>query len=85
MAWIYSGNSLYGIDPEKYTELRKKLPDDVIRELDENHEFWQSHETRASEVQDRVNDAYLKSNGQKDGIQTYGQLTTLMLMWYGAK
>ena len=85
MAWIYAGNSLYGIDPEKYTELRKKLPDDVIRELDENHEFWQSHETRASEVQDRVNDAYLKSNGQKDGIQTYGQLTTLMLMWYGAK
>ena len=84
IAWIYAGNSLYSIDPEKYSELRKKLPDDVIRELDENSEFWQSHETRASEVQDRVNDAYLKSNGQKDGIQTYGQLTTLMLMWYTA-
>jgi hypothetical protein len=85
IAWIYAGNSLYSIDHDKYSELRKKLPDDVIRELDENREFWQSHETRASEVQDRVNDAYLKSNGQKDGIQTYGQLTTLMLMWYGAK
>ena len=82
IAWIYAGNSLYSTDPDKYSELRKKLPDDVIRELDENREFWQSHETRASEVQDRVNDAYLKSNGQKEGIQTYGQLTTLMLMWY---
>ena len=82
IAWTYAGNSLYSIDPDKYSELRKKLPDDVIRELDENREFWESHETRASEVQDRVNDAYLKSNGQKDGIQTYGRLTTLMLMWY---
>ena len=82
IAWIYAGNSLYSIDQDKYSELRKKLPDDVIRELDENHEFWKSHETRASEVQDRVNDAYLRSNGQKEGIQTYGQLTTLMLMWY---
>lgn len=82
IAWIYAGNSLYSTDPDKYSELRKKLPDDIIRELDENREFWQSHETRASEVQDRVNDAYLKSNGQKEGIQTYGQLTTLMLMWY---
>ena len=61
---------------------RKKLPDDVIRELDDNREFWETHETRASEVQDRVNDAYLKSNGLKDGVQSYGQLTTLMLMWY---
>ena len=82
IAWTYAGNSLYRIDPEKYSELRKKLPDDVIRELDDNREFWETHETRASEVQDRVNDAYLKSNGLKDGVQSYGQLTTLMLMWY---
>jgi hypothetical protein len=33
-------------------------------------------------VQDRVNDAYLKANDQKDGIQSYGMLTTLMLMHY---
>ena len=29
-----------------------------------------------------VNDAYLKANDQKDGIQSYGMLTTLMLMYY---
>ena len=28
------------------------------------------------------NDAYLKANDQKDGIQSYGMLTTLMLMHY---
>ena len=41
-----------------------------------------THETKASEVQDRVNDAYLKANDQKEGIQSYGMLTTLMLMHY---
>ena len=82
IAWIYAGSELYRIDPDRYSEIREKLPDDVIRELIDNNEFWASHENRASEIQDQVNDAYLKSNGQEAGIQTYGQLTTLMLMWY---
>lgn len=82
MAWIYAGNSLYRTDPDRYYELREKLPEEAIRELDENTEFWATHENKAAEVQDRVNDAYLKSNGQEQGIRTYNQLTTLMLLWY---
>lgn len=82
MAWVYAGNSLYRADPERYYELRSRLPSQALKELDENNEFWASRKTRASEVQDRVNDAYLKSRGQEDGIRTYGQVTTLMLMWY---
>ena len=82
IAWIYAGNSLYKVDPDRYFEIREKLPDDVIRELAANSEFWSSHENKASEVQDRVNDSYLKSQGQEAGIASYSQLTTLMLMWY---
>lgn len=82
IAWIYAGNSLYRVDPDRYYELREKLPGEAVRELDANTEFWATHETRASEVQDRINDAYLKSNGQEQGIQTYSQLTTLMLAWF---
>lgn len=82
IAWIYAGNSLYRTDPDRYESIKNKLPDDIIRELRENSEFWATHENKASEVQNQLNDAYLKSNGQEHGIQTYGQLTTLMLMWY---
>lgn len=82
MAWIYAGNSLYSIDRDRYYSIRKKLPEEILRELEDNSEFWATHENKASEVQDQLNDAYLKSNGQEHGIQTYGQLTTLMLMWY---
>ena len=70
------------VDPERYESLREGLPSYAASEIEENDRFWSSHETKASEVQDRVNDAYLKANDQKDGIQSYGMLTTLMLMHY---
>ena len=82
MAWLHAGGNLRRTDPEAYERLRAGLPADALDELDEIDIFWKTHETSASEVQDRVNDAYLRSNGLDDGIQSYGMLTKLMLMWY---
>lgn len=82
IAWNYAGSALYRTDPDRYMEVLSDLPEAARIELQHNHDFWESHETKASEVQDRVNDAYLKSNGQEDGISSYGKLTTLMLVWY---
>lgn len=82
IAWNYAGNALYRSDPERFKDILTELPVSAVKELQQNHDFWKSRETKASEVQDKVNDAYLKSNGQKDGISSYGKLTTLMLIWY---
>ncbi|MBR3124381.1 MAG: DUF3810 domain-containing protein, partial [Mogibacterium sp.] len=82
IAWMHAGGALSRIDPESYEMLRERLPSYAVSEIEENSLFWSSHETKAAEVQDRVNDAYLKANDQKDGIQSYGMLTTLMLMHY---
>ena len=82
IAYSYAGNALYKADPDLFEELRKKVPDSVIRELKDNHEFWDAHMTEAAEVQDKVNDAYLKSNGLEDGVESYGKVLTLMLIWY---
>ena len=82
IAWIYAGNALARTNPEAYAELAAELPEEAIEELVANNEFWSTHENKASEIQDKVNDAYLKSNGQKNGIESYGQVTTLMLLWY---
>ena len=81
IAWIYAGSSLRRTDPDRYADIYKKLPEAAVAELEENSAFWAEYETKASEIQDRVNDAYLKSNGQPGGIHTYGTLTTLMLLW----
>ena len=82
MGWIYAGGALRRVDPERYDRLCEKLPSYAVSEIEDNNMFWSTHETKASEVQDRVNDAYLKANDQKEGIQSYGMLTTLMLMHY---
>ena len=82
IAWVYAGGTMRRVDPVRYEKLREQLPSYAVSEIEDNNQFWSSHETKASEVQDRVNDAYLKANDQKDGIQSYGMLTTLMLMHY---
>ena len=82
IAWMHAGGALKSIDPERYDELCDRLPAYAASEIEDCREFWASHEGKASEIQDRVNDAYLKANGQKDGIRSYGMLTTLMLMYY---
>ena len=82
IAWMHAGGVLRKVDPERYESLLEKLPPYAVSEIEENRLFWASRETKASEVQDRVNDAYLKANDQKEGIQSYGMLTTLMLMHY---
>ena len=82
IGWMYAGGALKRVDPERYDRLCENLPSYAASEIGENRLFWSSHETRAAEVQDRVNDAYLKANDQKEGIQSYGMLTTLMLMHY---
>ena len=82
IAWMYAGGTLSRVDPEEYERIRAELPESALAEIKENSLFWAAHENKSSEVQDRVNDSYLKANGQAEGIQSYGMLTTLMLMWY---
>ena len=85
MAWVYAGNALAAEDRDAFLVLRSSLPDSVISELEENNAFWREHETKASEVQDKVNDAYLKANGQENGVVDYGLVVDLMLSWYSSE
>lgn len=82
MAWVYAGNQLYKVDRNEFNRLRASLPESVKKELDENNQFWDTYETKASEVQDAVNDEYLKQHGISDGIQNYSRVVELMLGWF---
>lgn len=82
IGWIYAGSALRRIDPEMYARLYETLPEYAVTEIENNNLFWAAHEGKASGIQDKVNDAYLKANGQEGGIQSYGMLTTLMMMHY---
>lgn len=46
--------------------------------------FWTRHEGPAARLGDRVNDAYLKTNAQRDGTESYGRMVDLLLAWHQA-
>ena len=82
LAWIYGGNALNKEDPVLRNSIRNTIPQDALDEFKAANEFWATHETQASEVQDKINDAYLKSNGLKEGIKSYNKVLYMMLSWY---
>ena len=82
LGWIYAGNALAKVNFKEYERLHGLLNRSVVAELDANSEFWARYEGEVAEVQEKVNDAYLKANGQSDGVLSYGRVVDLMLLDY---
>lgn len=82
MAWIYSTNALYRADREMWAEVREKLDVGVDADLQANNQFWDSYDGAVAEVADKVNDTYLKVNGQADGVKSYDRMVDLLVAYY---
>lgn len=80
LGWIYAGNALAKVDFEAYADVYGQLTEVVHADLDANSTFWEKYEGKVAEVQETVNDAYLKANGQSEGVKTYGRVVDLMLV-----
>jgi hypothetical protein len=85
LATIYSMNALYKYDIDSYNELTAKYNEGVRRDLQNNSEFWKQFEGPIEEMQEKINDSYLKSNKQADGIYSYGRMVDLLLAEYRSK
>jgi hypothetical protein len=85
LALIYSMNALYDKDVTAYRELTKTYYDGVKKDLKFDSEFWAKYEGKVEEFSDKINNSYLKSNGQEDGVQSYGRMVDLLLAEYKQK
>ena len=85
MGWIYAGNALAKQDYEKYVELYMRLPEQARADLEKNNWFWAQYEGKVAEASTKMNDTYLKVNGQSEGVKTYGRVVDLMLWDYCSK
>jgi len=81
-AWVYAGNALAKTNREKFSELYMKINPYTRQDMMYNNEFWDRYDTKVAEVHEEINDAYLKSNGQTHGVQSYGHVVDLMLTYY---
>jgi len=83
MGWIYCMNVLYKADYKAWEEVREELSPEVEADLRTNREFWARYDGAVTEVANRVNDTYLKANGQQDGVKSYDRMVDLIVAYYG--
>ena len=82
LGWIHCMNLLYRTEYEAWEEIRAELSCKVEYDLKANSAFWDKYDGAVAEVADRINDTYLKANGQKDGVKSYGRMADLIVIYY---
>ena len=81
--YIYLGNALYRVDPEGYRTIRDALPETVRADLAYNNAYWaQFQDNLLQTVSNQVYDGMLKSYGDERGIQSYGTVVDLLVVYY---
>lgn len=83
MGYIYLGNALYAADPDAYWAIRETLPETVQADLADNNAYWaRFRDSAAQKVSNKVYDSMLKSYGETRGIQSYGTVVDLLVVYY---
>ena len=80
-ALMYVLNALEKIDPAQERALALHLDKGIRRDWQAYFSYWQKFEGPVEKVAQGVNDAYLKAQGQKEGIRSYGLMVDLLLAY----
>ena len=78
-AALYALGALAQADRASYTRVRGTVTAPLGRDLAALAAWHRRYESRLGQVQERVNDAYLKTQGQADGVRSYGRMVDLLL------
>lgn len=91
-AYIYSGwllgyvhlsNALYSADPQRWQAVYALLPEAVQADILDNNAYWaQFRGTAAQKLSSSVYDGFLKANGDKNGVKSYGAVVDLLTVYY---
>jgi len=71
--------ALHTVDPRTADHVRARRSEAVLRDEAALWAWTLRYRGRASEVGRRVNDAYLKTQGQAEGVRSYGRMVDLLL------
>ncbi len=76
-AYIYVSNALYETDISKWQVISAKLDKRAIGDLRYYNEYITEHQSPAQNISTKVNDSYLKSQGQQ-GVISYDMFVNLL-------
>lgn len=81
-AFLHLARSLREADAERAKKLESEIPTALRRDRAALNDFWKPSTPLVAsvrEVSSQVNDAYLKSQGQSQGVRSYGRMVDLLL------
>lgn len=81
-AYVRCSNALYNQDLEAYKEVSQNVSEPMARDLNANYEYWLKFAGPVEKVSTQINNVYLKSNNQTDGVHSYGRMIDLVLAYW---
>jgi len=67
------------VSPDDRRALADRLRAEVRRDLAAQRTFWDRYDSPVTDVGERVNDLYLKAQGQAAGTRSYGEMVDLLV------
>ncbi len=78
-ASVHASNALFAVDREAGKAVETGRSPGVKRDLRALLAWATQHEGWAARASERVNDAYLRTQGQAEGVRSYGRMVDLLL------
>ncbi|MCP3920518.1 MAG: DUF3810 domain-containing protein [bacterium] len=78
-AYLHAIRRLLRADRGRAVELAARRSDAVRADSEEAARFWRAREGVLTEVGRKSNDVYLKSQGESEGVRSYGRMVDLLI------
>jgi len=82
LALRHTMNTLRRYDLDEYNKLRAKYNEGIERDLADLTAFWEKYEGSFERLSTEINDLYLKSNRQEEGVYSYNRMVDLLVAEY---
>lgn len=84
LAYIHLGNALYDSDYDFWKDMYYQIDDLARADLRGNNEYWKQFKTKTAQISETLYSGFLQSNGQEQGIKSYGACIDLLVAYYYA-
>ena len=84
-AYIYCSNALMKADRTAASEIWNSVAPGIRADAQAANEHYAQYEGKVQDAATKVNDAYLKAFSEETGVQSYGEVTDLLIAWYQQK
>ena len=82
LAYVYCANALYGYDVDMWREARAYLSESVARDLKQRSTYWKQFEGEVQQVSSSINNGFITSQGDEDGVLSYDRVVELVVGYY---